>query len=337
MVRVQISSRETGLPSYREWLTKALAGELRLEALHGDGSDRSFFRLRFPGERTPQTAILIKGVVPPFTEVNRLLHQNGLPVPTIYAEDTVRQAILEEDFGDLHLERVPTSMKPDLYREALTYIDMIQQRLTPVTEASASAPMRRVLDPWALYHELLFFMNHFLEGHLGRKLTPVREEDLKLEFKKFAETFSSLPKLACHRDYHARNLLLRTNGRLGIVDFQDTRLGPPHYDLASLLRDSYVEAPPGIEQELLDRFHVSLFRYFPNRSMKELEMIYYRTAAQRGIKALGSFGYLANVKGKTHFLEAIPRAIENVRISFERNSNLSSLRQALSAYVPEWE
>ena len=46
--------------------------------------------------------------------------------------------------------------------------------------------------------------------------------------------------MLCHRDYHSRNLMLH-DGRLHIIDFQDARLGPDTYDLASLLRDSYVD------------------------------------------------------------------------------------------------
>ena len=50
------------------------------------------------------------------------------------------------------------------------------------------------------------------------------------------------PRVLCHRDYHSRNLMLRGD-RLFIIDFQDARLGPDTYDLASLLRDSYVDLP----------------------------------------------------------------------------------------------
>ena len=59
---------------------------------------------------------------------------------------------------------------------------------------------------------------------------------------------------ACHRDYHSRNLMLHAQN-LYIIDFQDARMGPDTYDLASLLRDSYVD----LSEETID----TLIHAFP--------------------------------------------------------------------------
>ena len=337
MVKVPITSNETGLPSYREILPRVLSGEFPLLPLYGDGSDRTFYRVTLPRELYPQSTILVKGAVPPFTEVQRLCLRAEIPVPRLYAEDLPRQAVLEEDFGDLHLCAVPSSMQPDLYREAIGILERIQQRLTPASPETAPPPFQRALDPFALFHELVFFMTHFLEGHLGVQLSLVEEEEIKNEFKSFAESLAALPRRACHRDFHSRNLLLRKSGRLGLVDFQDARMGPPHYDLASLLRDAYNETPEGLEEELLHRFHHANRGLFPKLSPRELERIYFRTACQRCLKALGSFGYLAHQRGLPHFLDSIPRGRKNVLACFERNPNLGPLRRVLALYVPEWE
>ena len=48
--------------------------------------------------------------------------------------------------------------------------------------------------------------------------------------------------MLCHRDFHSRNLMPH-GGELVWIDFQDARMGPATYDLASLLRDSYVDLP----------------------------------------------------------------------------------------------
>jgi len=50
-----------------------------------------------------------------------------------------------------------------------------------------------------------------------------------------------------HRDYDARNLMVRDDGTLAVIDFQDATIGPSHYDLVSLLRDSYFECAPRFE------------------------------------------------------------------------------------------
>ena len=56
--------------------------------------------------------------------------------------------------------------------------------------------------------------------------------------------------MLCHRDYHSRNLMLHDR-RLYIIDFQDARMGPDTYDLASLLRDSYVDLTEARVDELI--------------------------------------------------------------------------------------
>ena len=58
-----------------------------------------------------------------------------------------------------------------------------------------------------------------------------------------------------HRDFHCRNLLVRDDNNLGIIDFQGAMHGPLTYDLVSLLRDCYVDNDPDwIDQQVL-AFH----------------------------------------------------------------------------------
>ena len=59
--------------------------------------------------------------------------------------------------------------------------------------------------------------------------------------------------MLCHRDYHSRNLMWHDD-TLYVIDFQDARMGPDTYDLASLLRDSYVDLPDAAVDDLIDYF-----------------------------------------------------------------------------------
>ena len=65
-------------------------------------------------------------------------------------------------------------------------------------------------------------------------------EAVRAEFKSIVEELAGEPRVLCHRDYHSRNLML-SQGQLYLIDFQDARMGPDTYDLASLLRDAYVD------------------------------------------------------------------------------------------------
>ena len=84
-------------------------------------------------------------------------------------------------------------------------------------------------------------------------LTPAEIEAVRAEFKIIVEELAGEPRVLCHRDYHSRNLML-SQGQLYLIDFQDARMGPDTYDLASLLRDSYVDLNDIAINELIAYF-----------------------------------------------------------------------------------
>ncbi len=58
-------------------------------------------------------------------------------------------------------------------------------------------------------------------------------------------------------------------------------------------------------------------------------------ALQRNLKALGTFGYQATVRGKTSYLRDVPRTLRYIRTTFERQPRFSDLRDLLAAHLPE--
>ena len=79
------------------------------------------------------------------------------------------------------------------------------------------------------------------------------KECLDTDFQKLAFEMSQEPRVLCHRDFHSRNLMVYKN-RLYVIDLQDARMGPDTYDLASLLRDSYLELPTTEIDQLLSTY-----------------------------------------------------------------------------------
>ena len=61
-----------------------------------------------------------------------------------------------------------------------------------------------------------------------------------------------------HRDYFAGNLFWRPEqegvARVGIIDFQDAALGPPSYDLVSLVEDARRVLPDGLAERQITRY-----------------------------------------------------------------------------------
>ncbi len=90
-------------------------------------------------------------------------------------------------------------------------------------------------------------------GYRGAQLSDADREALRAEFRPIIDELAGEPRVLCHRDYHSRNLMMH-EGLLYMIDFQDARMGPDTYDLVSLLRDSYVDLPEVVVDELIAFF-----------------------------------------------------------------------------------
>ena len=140
------------------------------------------------------------------------------------------------------------------------------------------------------------------------KLMGVENADrLEPFFRKLSDNLTQHPYVLCHRDYHGQNIHV-ANGMLYLIDYQDLRMGPDTYDLASLLRDRGVARQLGetIEMELLDYYaslaHVS----------EGVHRRYFETLLQRSIKILGTYAKQPIVRGRLHYLEYIPPTLESI-------------------------
>ena len=136
--------------------------------------------------------------------------------------------------------------------------------------------------------------------------------------------------MLCHRDYHSRNLMVHDGG-LFVIDFQDARMGPDTYDLASLLRDSYVDIS---ERELDD-----LIAYFLALTGVADAAAFRRRfdlmAVQRNLKALGTFGYQTTARGNPVYIQYMPRTLHYARTNLERYPRFARLRELLARHVDE--
>jgi aminoglycoside/choline kinase family phosphotransferase len=122
--------------------------------------------------------------------------------------------------------------------------------------------------------------------------------------------------------------------RLTVLDFQDARLGPITYDLASLLRDSYVCLPTEEQQPL-----IAYYRDLARRAglacpdPDAFQRAFLRTGLQRNLKAIGTFAYQAVVKGTDRYLASIPNTVDSVRVALESDAEMAPFKQALQPYV----
>jgi aminoglycoside/choline kinase family phosphotransferase len=310
--------------------------------LTGDASDRKYFRVLMRNA-PPQVLAVHPQAIEferlPFANVARLYSAMPVPVPRILGHSNPLGIIALQDLGDVtlqaHLGTAPFSEHKALYREAVTLIDTLQRRGAELA-SSDYIPYGIAFDVEKLTWELQFFTKHFLEGYRGATLTAAARDALAAEYAAIVEELAGEPRVLCHRDYHSRNLMLH-EGRLYIIDFQDTRMGPDTYDLVSLLRDSYMDfTEPQVED--LIAFFLALRRQAGGPSSDESREFRRRfdlMALQRNLKALGTFGFQATTRGNPVYIQYIPRTLNYVRSNLERDTRFARLWELLAEHLEE--
>jgi aminoglycoside/choline kinase family phosphotransferase len=314
------------------------ARKSKVVALTGDASTRRYFRV-IPGDGPSIVLALHEGPIDvatlPFVAVARLLARMPLPVPGIVGHAEGLGVLALEDLGDVTLQSHVGAASPSeheaLYRQAVAFIGVLQDRgaalLTP-----ADLPSQLAFDVEKLTWEMDYFVKHFLEGYRGASLTPAERSALSREWSFMVEELASEPRVLCHRDYHSRNLMV-SGGQLYMIDFQDARMGPDTYDLASLLRDSYVD----ITERELETLIAHFLAVKGSADIVGFRRRFDLMALQRNLKALGTFGYQAAARRNPIYIQYIPRTLRYVRDNLEKYPRFGRLHELLASRIEELE
>jgi aminoglycoside/choline kinase family phosphotransferase len=313
-----------------------IPGGSRVVPLTGDASDRRYFRVILPAGDSMVLALHAASIdfeTLPFANVAALLEQVPLPVPAILGHADADGIVALQDLGDVtlqaHLGAATPTEHAALYRDAVALIALLQRRGSEL-ESDRYLPYRIAFDVEKLTWELDFFVRHFVQNYRGAVLSDAERRALAEEWKDIAEELASEPRVLCHRDYHSRNLMLH-GGKLHVIDFQDARMGPDTYDLASLLRDSYVDLTDRELDELIAYFLALKGEADGSGFRRRFDLM----AAQRNLKALGTFGYQTINRGNTVYIQYMPRTLRYVRTNLEKYPRLARVRDLLAAHIEE--
>lgn len=312
-----------------------------VRSLAGDASTRRFVRVTPPD--APPIVLMVRGE--PFDgetddiRMARIFRTAGLPVADVLEVHASEGIIVLEDLGDATLESALASVPrdgrlPGMLRAA---IDLARRVASVGTSVLASSPRAAgpALDGARFRFEMDFFVDHWVGDLLGR------DEDtrdrLAAPLHELADRAAQGPKVLCHRDFHSRNLMLRADGSPTMVDIQDARWGPDTYDLASLLRDAYIDLP---ERWVDEGISVFLAGFLSRVDADAFRARFDVVSVQRMLKALGTFGYQAACRGAGRYLEGAPRTVERLRRvlpSIEQGGALLVALDAAGALEPPRE
>ena len=339
-------------------------GGARIVPLTGDASDRRYVRVLVADGPSVVLALHagpIEFASLPFASVADLLQQVPLPVPAMLGHSDVLGIVALQDLGDVtlqaHLGAATPAEHAALYRQAVAFIELLQRRgaelhpnavpasgapaLHPARPPDGHLPYRMAFDVEKLTWELEFFVRHFVEAYRGVVLSAFDRQALAEEWSAIATELASEPRVLCHRDYHSRNLMLH-GGSLYIIDFQDARMGPDTYDLASLLRDSYVEISEGSVDDLIAYFRALKGRTPPEPALPDLDQsaLEFRRrfdlmSLQRNLKALGTFGYQTTTRRNPVYIQYMPRTLRHARANLDKYGRFARLRELLAGHIEE--
>ncbi len=308
----------------------------RLVRLAGDASTREYFRVFFSDGST-----VIVTVYPDsgseseaaFLDVQRFLDALGLPVPMIRAHYPDQGLMVLEDLGDALLEtavlEAEESQTMALYQQAVDLLLRMREATSPFS--SGCIVFELAFDEEKLMQEMDFAMVHFVRGFCGLDPRSVAAAVLESFFRRICTMLANEPRIFAHRDFHARNLILHRD-RLVMIDFQDARMGPAEYDLASLLRDSYVTVPEALVDQLLAQYLERIEEGSGDFS-ERFRYVFDVMSLQRNIKALGTFGYQASVRGLRRYVSSIPRTGTYIGLNISQYQEFSRYRSVVEDFI----
>jgi N-acetylmuramate 1-kinase len=307
---------------------RLLPGTVRLAS--ADASFRRYFRVdaaEAAGTRIVMDAPPDKENSEPFVQVARLMAEAGVTAPRVLEWDRPNGFLLLDDLGHQTMLDVIDPAQPDasrpLYDQAIDALIRWQLASRP----GVLPPYDRAL----LERELALFPEWYIGRHRGIAVEGQLKERLDRSFKLIVESNLASPSVYVHRDFMPRNLMVRNDADLGVLDFQDAVYGPITYDIASLMRDAFLSWD---EEFVLD----ITIRYWEAARKAKLPVdpdfgAFYRSVEwmglQRHLKVAGIFARLTLRDGKPRYLADTPRFIAYIRSTASRYMELTPLLRVI--------
>ncbi len=346
------------LQALRKFLDDCGYMEATRKRMAGDASTRSYARLIRDDEITilmnfpqrPDGAAIYNGKsysaavhlaenVKPFVAIDEGLRAQDISAPAIHHSDLDHGFLITEDFGSEGvIEGDPPRPIVDRYEAATDVLASLHGKTLPETLPLTATSSHDI--PVFDVEALLIEIGLMPEWYLPDRDAPLSEEKRAEFFAMWRELLQkplAAPRTWIIRDYHSPNLIWLPQregmARVGVIDFQDTVLGPQSYDVVSLLQDARIDVPENIELTLLTRYIKARRVADPSFDPAGFAELYAIMSAQRNTRLLGTFARLNRRDGKPHYLRHQPRIWTYLQRSLAHPS-LAHLRDWYLANVP---
>jgi len=302
---------------YKNWCNE---NATEITALPESGSYRKYYRVKSKNYKAIAVFNTDKKENIAFLEFSKHFFSKNLPVPEIYKVDLENNLYLQTDLENTtlfsYIESVRTGVEfPEklitTYKKVLDGLIKFQIEGSKDFDYSYCYP-RSAFDKQSMMWDLNYFKYYFLK--LAK--IPFDEQSLETDFLKFCDfLLKADTDYFLYRDFQSRNIMIN-NDKAYFIDYQGGRRGALQYDLASLLYDAKANIPQQIRNELREYYILQLETYI-NIDKEKFNNYYFAYVLIRIMQAMGAYGFRGFYEKKTHFLQSIPFAIENIKYLLE--------------------
>lgn len=276
-----------------------------ISPVSADASFRSYWRVRLPeGNRIIMDAPPPLEEIDRFVEVDRHLARIGVHVPHIYQVDSQKGYALLEDLGDTTFyDAIQKGANvQQLYERAVdVLIHIAKSDRAPVANYSLEM----------VQNEACVFTDWYMPI-ANREATHTADRRIyRALWEPLWEKIQKTPKTTILADYHCQNLMLlgplddeRDINNVGVIDFQDARIGTVVYDMVSLLYDVRYDVPKALHELLIKRFVDGLEGAV---TMEDFMVAFRLMGTQNLLRIAGVFTRLWKRDGKQNYQNYMPR------------------------------
>ncbi|NND64551.1 MAG: phosphotransferase, partial [Gammaproteobacteria bacterium] len=253
-----------------------------------------------------------------FVNIANWLRALGLNAPEVLAHDYEQGYLLVSDLGKKHYFDVYQQSVDDANR----LFDDAVEALCVMQAGDYSSLQLPVFDAARTQEELdrcaRWLVGEFLGDDIAQvfPLWPAVCETI-------VANIVEQPSVFVHLDYHSQNLLVCEPATVvdeikipnpGILDFQDALIGPVAYDIASYIRDIYIDWPPDQRQQWLQQYwqRAQALGVPVGDNLKQFQRWTDMCWMQRYIKCFGNFTRGHFQQDKSRYLQYLPSMIERV-------------------------
>lgn len=284
------------------------------------GSNRQYYRLT---HADGQTVIGVIGTSlaenKTFIYLAKHFKSVGCNVPEIVAQDEATCCYLQTDLGSTSLYDVlqeshtNEAVRDDF--EAL-FIKTIKNLAHLQIKGAQNLNAEALIAPRFFNEEsIMFDLNYFKYCFLKPTDVPFDETLLECDFRSFASMLAGVQKQYkssfLYRDFQARNIMV-VDQQPYFIDFQGGMIGPPQYDVVSLLWQASAEYSEVFRSRMIDVYLNEMNELVPlDKTLFKEQLknfVLFRT-----IQVLGAYALRGYFEKKAYFLNSIPKALANLK------------------------